>query len=210
MTEPGWYNDDHDPTLARWYDGTRWTEHTLVKADWQDRGTPPPPDPARTPAFRAAPAAAPAPAAPRPTQKPKRGCLWWIGAAVVAAVVLGIIAAIAGGDDAAKKAEERQQERQASIEDDVTNIECVRAGGAFSTMLARVTVTNNSSDRSNYVIEVSFESADGSQQYATGTAVLNGLNPGQTTTAEADSYTDATTPELTCVVQDVSRFSDEP
>lgn len=40
---PGWYNDEDDPRLARWFDGLRWTRHTLVKADWTGPGRPPPP-----------------------------------------------------------------------------------------------------------------------------------------------------------------------
>jgi hypothetical protein len=52
MTEPGWYNDEQDAGLARWHDGTGWTGHTMVKADWPGPGTPPPP------------AALPAPSAP--------------------------------------------------------------------------------------------------------------------------------------------------
>jgi hypothetical protein len=29
----GWYQDDEDPTLARWWDGERWTEHTIALGD---------------------------------------------------------------------------------------------------------------------------------------------------------------------------------
>lgn len=42
---PGWYLDRDDPTLARWHDGTEWSEHTLVIAD-QEPGSDPPPPPA--------------------------------------------------------------------------------------------------------------------------------------------------------------------
>ena len=33
MADPGWYKDRSDRSLARWYDGQQWTEHTLVIAD---------------------------------------------------------------------------------------------------------------------------------------------------------------------------------
>ncbi len=35
MTESptGWYQDDDDPSLARWWDGERWTEHTISLGD---------------------------------------------------------------------------------------------------------------------------------------------------------------------------------
>ena len=41
QSAPGWYQDHDDPRLARWWDGERWTEHTLVLAD-QDWTTEPP------------------------------------------------------------------------------------------------------------------------------------------------------------------------
>jgi hypothetical protein len=44
MIEPGWYNDELDPSLARWHDGTTWTDHTMDKASWTGPGTPPAPD----------------------------------------------------------------------------------------------------------------------------------------------------------------------
>lgn len=208
MTEPGWYNDERDPTRARWWDGARWTDHTMVKADWTGPGAPPPPGQPQ-PAFTPSPPPAPPVAQPhRPSPDPavkKRGCLWWVGLGVVAIVVISVIAALAGGGDDTK---DRQEEREASINDDVQNVECVRrSAGGF--MLARVTVLNNSADRSNYIIDVSFESPDGGQQYATGTALLNGLNPGQTSVADANSLTEPTVPDITCRVQEVTRFSDE-
>lgn len=43
MTTPGWYNDEQDGRLARWHDGSGWTAHTLVIADWQGQNEPPPP-----------------------------------------------------------------------------------------------------------------------------------------------------------------------
>lgn len=43
MPHAGWYNDETDPTLARWFDGVAWTEHAVVKADWEAIGQPPPP-----------------------------------------------------------------------------------------------------------------------------------------------------------------------
>lgn len=55
-TTPGWYKDHDDERLARWHDGNRFTEHTMVMADWQGPGSPPPPQVAQTqPAFAVAP-----------------------------------------------------------------------------------------------------------------------------------------------------------
>lgn len=46
MTDPGWYNDERDPALARWHDGSGWTDHTMPKGSWAGPGSPPPPKPA--------------------------------------------------------------------------------------------------------------------------------------------------------------------
>ena len=43
MAQAGWYVDRQDPALARWHDGTGWTDHTMVRADWVGPGAPPPP-----------------------------------------------------------------------------------------------------------------------------------------------------------------------
>jgi hypothetical protein len=70
MTEPGWYNDEQDPSLARWHDGVDWTDRTVRKADWIGVGEPPPPAPS-TPAPSPAPAPLPpAPSTPAPAPVP--------------------------------------------------------------------------------------------------------------------------------------------
>jgi hypothetical protein len=69
MTEPGWYNDEQDPALARWHDGAGWTGHTMVKADWPGPGSPPPPDALRRPGPPSGPPlGAPLGRAPEPTR----------------------------------------------------------------------------------------------------------------------------------------------
>jgi hypothetical protein len=40
---PGWYNDESDPALARWFDGVAWTDHVVDKAAWEAAGHEPPP-----------------------------------------------------------------------------------------------------------------------------------------------------------------------
>jgi hypothetical protein len=44
----GWFRDPTDPALARWHDGDRWTEHTLVIADQTPGTEPAPPEPSPT------------------------------------------------------------------------------------------------------------------------------------------------------------------
>lgn len=69
MADPGWYKDRTDRSLARWFDGSVWTEHTLVIADQPDGVMPPPPDgPSRPPE----PEPAPEPERqPEPEQEPE-------------------------------------------------------------------------------------------------------------------------------------------
>jgi hypothetical protein len=40
---PGWFRDPSDPSVARWHDGDKWTEHTLVIADQTPGIEPAPP-----------------------------------------------------------------------------------------------------------------------------------------------------------------------
>lgn len=69
-------------------------------------------------------------------------------------------------------------------------------------------VTNNSSGRSNYIIEVSFESEDGSTQYGTGTAFLNNLEPGQSKTEEAVAFEEIPDgASFNCRLVEVDRFA---
>jgi hypothetical protein len=44
VAEAGWYNDEHDPARARWFDGRAWTDHTILKEEWVGLGQPPSPE----------------------------------------------------------------------------------------------------------------------------------------------------------------------
>jgi hypothetical protein len=101
---PGWFKDPSDPALARWHDGSDWTEHTLVIADQTPGVEPTPPE------------IAPA----EPTHVARHGSVttttteesrlkalpWWmkIGAPVVA-VALAVLAftLVSSGDDSDDK-----------------------------------------------------------------------------------------------------------
>ena len=108
---PGWFRDPSDPALARWHDGHRWTEHTLVIADPTPGVAPAPPDVGEaspTPLI----AAEPEFHIPRPARGLGRagGGSWptWakIGAPVAILVLaLGAWIATSGGDDDPDEAE---------------------------------------------------------------------------------------------------------
>lgn len=54
------------------------------------------------------------------------------------------------------------------------------AVGRFDTVEVKVTLTNSSDNRSDYMATVVFESPDGKTQYGTGALFVEGLEPGQT------------------------------
>ncbi|MBY4039158.1 DUF2510 domain-containing protein [Rhodococcus fascians] len=78
---PGWHPDPGEPGLIRYWDGTRWTEHT---------------QPATGPADEAAATDAAAPGQPDRPGVPRAVKI--IGAIVAALVVLGVLGAVLGDD----------------------------------------------------------------------------------------------------------------
>ena len=148
----------------------------------------------------AAPLPSPAWASPQPRAR-GRGCL--VALAIVAglSVLLVLVAAalLARASDSA----DRERRREAA---DVELTDCVPTGAGF--MASTVRITNHSSKRSNYVVDVVFESADGSRQLAARTIVVNDLEPGQATQQEAGTLTPSPR-RFDCRVSQVQRFSDE-
>jgi hypothetical protein len=155
-----------------------------------DQSAPPPP-PGIQPAYQ-------------PPPKKKGGCLkvGLIVAVVGVALLIGLIALIG---TAADEAEDNLEERQAEIDDDVELVSCSTNSAGF--MVAEIRITNNSSERSNYGVDVTFEAANG-DQIDTGFAAVSALEPGQSTTQEAGSLTEPPG-EFECRVADVTRFTDE-
>jgi hypothetical protein len=104
----GWYNDETDPTLARWFDGVAWTEHAVVKADWEAIGQPPPP-----------PVELAAGAAPRSGRVRMA-----VGSAAVAAVlVVAGVALAQDGDDPPAKDRPTSQDRDGADGVDVDGLD---------------------------------------------------------------------------------------
>jgi hypothetical protein len=73
---------------------------------------------------------------------------------------------------------------------------------------AVMTVTNPTSKRSNYVIDVVFIDPQG-DAIDSETVTVRAVDPGATTTARAVTDTDVPDGGFTCRVTDVDRFSDE-
>jgi len=169
---------------------------------------PPPPAPGPPPQWGAPPAG--------PPKKANRGCL--IALAIVGAlVVLGGIAAtvlivVVGrevddrvDDDGGITSFSDNDENPPA--DDVTLGDCGPAEGTRF-MRATVDVRNHSSEASNYLITVAFESEDGGRQLATSTTGVNALGADQTTTSEVNSFQEAPGgQEFSCRVTQVERFA---
>lgn len=130
--------------------------------------------------------------------------------------LLVLIAALGSGsasddDEAAPSSESDRPETVSGNSenpppDDVELESC--GTSSFGSMEANLVVTNNSSGRSSYFINVSFESEDGSTQFDTGFAAVDNLEPGQSTTVEATSLSiDDAPAAFTCRITEVDRFS---
>ena len=70
---------------------------------------------------------------------------------------------------------------------------------------AKLTITNHSAKASDYVVTVAFESPDGSKQVGTGTALVNSLQPGQSSDQDANSLTSATAGSFVCKISSAQR-----
>lgn len=70
---------------------------------------------------------------------------------------------------------------------------------------ANITVTNNSSKASDYLIEITFTSKDGKTQIGTGNTIISNLAPGQMKTEDVSALEDAGDAEIVCTVTDASR-----
>jgi hypothetical protein len=141
------------------------------------------------------------------------GCLKAFLIALGLAVVLGGVACVAfvvavddAADEVSESVDREMADEQARELEDIGEPECYVDDLGYAA--AEVDVTNNSSERSNYMIELTFEAPDGSQ-LDTASTTASGLEPGQTTTASASTVTEAVEGEFSCRVLEVDRFSDE-
>jgi hypothetical protein len=142
---------------------------------------------------------------PPPSSSSGTNVLVWVLVAIGVVVLLGMGACVALVVAVGEAAEDVSQSA-ADEADDVSGTHCRTDAGAF--LAAEVEVTNDSSERSNYSIEVVFESAEG-DQVDTALAFVSALEPGQSTVVDVQSLTEPPAPGVTCRVTDVERYSDE-
>ncbi|HET6832921.1 MAG TPA: hypothetical protein VFH30_03565 [Acidimicrobiales bacterium] len=147
----------------------------------------------------------PAPTPPPPAWEAPRprghGCL--VALAIVAGLTVLLVLLVAALLARASDSADEERRREAA---DVELTDCLPTDAGH--MASTVRITNHSSKRSNYVVDVVFESVDGSRQLATRSVVVNDLEPGQATQQQAGTLTPS--PErFDCRVSQVQRFSDE-
>jgi len=168
----------------------------------------PPPAPPPPPGYGPSPWYG-SPPIPPPPPSSGTNVLVWVLVAVGVVLLLGMgacVALVVAVGEAAEDIDRSVTEERADEADDVSEPRCTSAGGFLT---AEVDVTNDSSERSNYSIEVAFESADG-DQIDTAFAFVSALQPGQSTVVDAQTLTEPPAPDFTCRVTDVERYSDEP
>jgi hypothetical protein len=142
-----------------------------------------------------------------PPQQGMNGCLKAFLIVLALTVVLGVVAVIVAAtlvDDAVDDFADDFAEGDADEQDDIDSVEC--GEDDFGNLQATVTVTNDSSERSNYIIQVNFEDGDGTQ-IASNTVLLDNVEPGQSASAEASTSIEPPD-EVECRVVEVERFSD--
>lgn len=142
----------------------------------------------------------------------------WRKFAIVLVIGFGLTAAVASGSDSSsdgsKKSSSEEGSKGASAGnnssgktdelDDVTVSACARE--ELFGPKATLEITNNSTDPSDYMITVSFESPDGATNFGTGNAFVQRLAPGQKKTEEVSSLeTNVPEGEITCKITKVDR-----
>jgi hypothetical protein len=139
---------------------------------------------------------------------------WTRNASALAVVALGSLAVVASSSSGSNSGGGNsspvpgQSATPTGAFADVTVSKCALAANELEGPSATLTVVNHSSKQSNYIITVAFDSPDGKTQLDTGTATVENLNPGQTTSVEAPSLkSDLRNVQFTCKVADVTRLS---
>ena len=202
---PGWWQASD----AKWYPPEQAAGAAVPPPP---AGYGPPPQPGATP-YGSAPAYGPPPqqmGAPMgyapPASQGMNGCLKAFLIVLALLTVLGVIGAIVAVtllDDAVDDFVDGDSDEA----NDVRDVDCdVDAAG---NLRATITVENDSSERSNYILQVAWQDDDG-RELTSSAAFINAVQPGDQ--ESGDSVTSEPAPsngDFDCEVTGVQRFSDE-
>lgn len=170
--------------------------------------TVPPPQPPQTP--RDARAQAKSERAYRKASRPWILRHWLLSSIAVVIVIIIIAVAASGGSSNSNNntAGGNNNETGGKVlqhSEDIKITKCAKSGGVLGGDYdAKVKITNHSSKPSDYVVTIAFESTNGKKQLATGDAIVDSLQPGQSSTQDADGLKSAKV-AFKCVLSDAQR-----
>lgn len=78
---------------------------------------------------------------------------------------------------------------------------------ALGFVQAGITVTNDSADPSDYMIEITFTSKDGKTQIGTGNALISNLANGQSKVEKVSALEETDQTEIVCTISSVDRYA---
>ena len=159
------------------------------------------------------PSAPPAPPGPVPPKKKSHKLRWaLLGVGGIVGIIIVITTAAGGGTTNTPSTPTTNQSSGVSQGIGSQNASGDVKLGSYTTDAAQfghvaVTITNHSSKRSDYLITVAVESADGHTQYDTADVYVQNLEPGQTTSQDGIFANAPTKPPATAklVLKSVER-----
>ncbi len=136
------------------------------------------------------------------------------GIAVIALLAIGGTVASgsdsgsqSSGDSGASNSASGSGEKQTGEADEVDDVKLTDCGieSVLDLPEATVKVTNNSEKASDYMIEVTFQSKNGKENFGTGDSFITNLKPGQTKTEKITGFDEVSASSITCEVSSVDR-----
>jgi hypothetical protein len=212
----GWYADPGGRHWLRYWTGAAWTKH-VASGEGQQFTDPLDPALMSTSPVPARPRAAPNTVAQNqpPVQvvvKNRPGCftvgLACIGGLVILGIIGGIIAAVSNAPYTTTKGGVQSFSANDSHppQDDVDGASLQCLTDDLGDMQMRGTLTNHSTERSNYMIEADFEDANGVQVDSASTFV-NSVDPNQTAQWTIDTFSEPPGDGWKCTVKTVDRLA---
>ncbi len=135
------------------------------------------------------------------------------GIAVVALLAVGATVASASdsgtssGEATGSSQDSDSGSKDTGESDEVDDVKISNCGieSVLNLPEATIKVTNNSEKASDYMIEITFQSKDGKEQFGTGDAFISNLKPGQSKTEKVTGFDEVNASAMTCEVSSVDR-----